>query len=113
MEIYTQYYSTLSFNGKEILADTFKWGLMTLSGDRLTQFETDFEEITDFMMNSGKFSRENVYSASLDQNGNKIIIGERFFYQDTYFAHEKFLHWQNEFRNDPNVITYRSMVKEQ
>ncbi len=83
------------------------------AGDRLTQFETDFEEITDFMMNSGKFSRENVYSASLDQNGNKIIIGERFFYQDTYFAHEKFLYWQNEFRNDPNVITYRSMVKEQ
>jgi hypothetical protein len=113
MEIYTQLHSTYSLNGKEILCDVCKWGLLTLSGIRLMEFQDDFAEIANFMLTSGKFSKEDIYSSgTVDQNGNKVIIGERLIFEDTYFAHPKFLSWQNEFINDPNIITYRPMVKE-
>jgi hypothetical protein len=113
MEIYTQLYSTYSLNGKEILCDVYKWGLMTLSGSRLVDFQDDIAECTNFMLDSGKYSREDIYSSSaVDQNGNQVVIGERFIFDDTYFAHPKFLSWQNEFKNDPNIITYRPLVKE-
>jgi hypothetical protein len=113
MEIYTQLHSTYSLNGKEILCDIYKWGLLTLSGTRLTEFINDFAEISSFMLNSGKISREDIYSSSaVDQNNNQIVIGERLIYEDTYFAHPKYLLWQNEFMNDANVITYRPLVQE-
>lgn len=113
MEIYTQYYSTLVLNGKKVLADCQKWGLSTLSGSRLQQFEQDALETARFLLSSGKVTVEKIYSsAAVDSYNNKIMIGERYTFQDTYFAHEKYLYWQNEFANDSNVIVYRPWVKE-
>ena len=111
MQTYTQMFSTLNKNGKTYLVNVYDWAEMTLSSERLLQFESDREIFDSFFanyINSGELTIEVIYSSIMTHNVEKEIpIGLRHIWQNTRVYNTILEQWESEFANDPSV-NYRA-----
>jgi hypothetical protein len=111
MQTYIQMFSTINKNGKTYLGNVYDWAEMTLTDERLLQFQTDRETINSFFadyINSGELSIEVLYSSAMTNDlEKKIPIGLRHIWQNTRVYNTTLEQWESEFANDPSV-NYRA-----
>jgi hypothetical protein len=105
---YKQLFSILHKDGKNILVDVINWGEETLSGELLTQFRADMQEIAanvHIQIESGDLVVEELTGTINTAQGitTSIPIGFLFTWSNQRISNEIYEYWQTQFSADPNV----------
>lgn len=112
MEVYTHFFSTYNYQGKRLIVDIFNWARLSMNEEQYLQFEKEYQEVVDFYKSLSEYSEEIIYSTAKNPIDNeKLVIGIRHIFQNSYVQNTQWNYWHNQFASDPNV-EYRSLQLE-
>ena len=111
MTNYKQLNSILRVYNKNYLVDIEQWGGKRLSGNDLTQFNSDFDEINAYFMQAladGNIVNLPKITETFDTSIGQlsVVIGYQYSMKDNFSKHPKLIYWQNIMSQDPDITYY-------
>ncbi len=114
MQIGIHKHSVLNKNGQNILVDTFRWAINTLTGDTLNKFLSDWNEHITYLngkIRQNKVHQEEIFEeVNIDENTYRISIGFKLtvFDPNGYNDHPAAIYWMEQMRLDPNIVEFNA-----
>ena len=110
-------HSILNKDGKSMVVDVHRWANITLTGDTLARFLSEWSEYMDYLNEKivqNKVQTEEIFEEiNVDGSLIQLSVGYRFIVLDPdgYEDHPVFVYWQEQMRLDPNISQFNSPEK--
>jgi len=116
MAEYKQLHSILNLNSKNLAVDLQTWGNLTLTGDDLTQFQSDITAVANdiqpyIIAGNIVFTTVNETVTTLEGDNLSIVVGITNTRSPDLPPDSRLEYWSQRMAADPNITKYNPEVR--
>jgi len=116
MKKYKNLRSILNLDGKNYAVDLLTWGYRTLTGDALTQFRLDMDDIkkiNEQQVINGELSFTEMFETLTTSESNEInfFVGVILEKSENYVDDPRWISWSLQMSQDPKVIVFNPEIE--